>query len=113
MLMCRLQGLPARDSLDQHLCARRCYRRALQRRTFWAWRRDTHMARMIGIRWVIRDGRRVALRRDEVSHPACARMVAVPGTTPPTSNNARPLGVGTGDAVFFTMTLVTLIALHL
>ena len=63
-------GRPARRLLDVNLSSLRHYRSSLQRRTFVMWRRVTHQTRAGAIRWVDRDGRRVALRADIVTADA-------------------------------------------
>ncbi|KAL1528329.1 hypothetical protein AB1Y20_009683 [Prymnesium parvum] len=58
------EGVPARASLDAQLKARRHFRHGLQRKHLWAWRRVAHHAKLVEVRWVVRDGQRVALRKD-------------------------------------------------
>jgi len=60
------KGLPARQTLDTELRARRHYRYALTRRVLWGWKRVTHHANLCEVRWVMRGNRRVALRKEVV-----------------------------------------------
>ena len=55
-----------RKTLDAELRARRHYRSTLCRRVLWGWKRVAHHASLAEVRWVNRDGRRVALRKEVV-----------------------------------------------
>lgn len=58
-------GLPARRALDGELRALRHWRLQLQARCFSGWHREAHAAQQAGITWVVRGGRRVAMRLSE------------------------------------------------
>ena len=57
-------GLPVKHTLDDELRARRHYRHSLCRLVFMSWVRVAHHAHLCEVRFVNRNGRRVALRKD-------------------------------------------------
>ena len=67
-----VENLPVRMGLDAELKARRHYRLRLCLKCLWGWKRVAHHAHLAEVRWVTRDGRRVALRKE------VARRLPVP-----------------------------------
>ena len=59
-----VENLPVRMGLDAELKARRHYRLRLCLKCLWGWKRVAHHAHLAEVRWVTRDGRRVALRKE-------------------------------------------------
>jgi hypothetical protein len=59
-----VEGRPVRRTLDDELRARRHYRFSLCRRVWGGWQRIAHQAHLSEVRWVTRNGRRVALRKE-------------------------------------------------
>ena len=55
----------------------------LQRKHSWAWRRVAYHAKLVEVRWVVRDGRRVALRKEVCEEMSAICTVRHPNANPP------------------------------